>query len=52
MQQTDIAVPAAQARQTAHAMILRELIAKADDPRRKARLEQALADVESGKDQQ
>jgi len=48
----DIAVPAAEARQVAHAMILRGLIAKAEDPRRKARLQQALADVESGKEEQ
>jgi hypothetical protein len=45
----DVAVAADDARKVAYAMILRELIAKADDPRRKARLEGALADVEHGK---
>jgi len=45
----DVAVAAQDARKVAHAMILRDLIAKAEDPRRKARLEGALADVERGK---
>lgn len=43
----DIAVPADDAQKTAHAAILRSLIAQADDDRRKARLQAALTDLEA-----
>jgi hypothetical protein len=44
----DIAVPAAQALQTAHAAILQKLVAAATDEQERAKLQRALALVEKG----
>ncbi|MGY0652504.1 S41 family peptidase [Luteimonas sp. A537] len=44
----DVEVPAGEAKKTAHVASLRLLIAQADDAARKATLEKALAQVESG----
>jgi anti-sigma factor ChrR (cupin superfamily) len=44
----DIAVPAAQALQTAHAAILRQLVSSAKDDSERAKLQRVLAMVEKG----
>ncbi|WP_133499017.1 S41 family peptidase [Cognatilysobacter terrigena] len=45
----DIAVPAADAKKVAQVAILRDLVEKATDPERKAELQEALSNVQSGK---
>jgi C-terminal processing protease CtpA/Prc len=47
----DIAVPAAQALQTAHATILRSLVASAKDDNEHAKLQRLLAMVEKGEEE-
>lgn len=46
----DIAVPAAEAQKTAHAAILKDLIAAAKDSDEKAELQETLAKVEAGRE--